>query len=70
MRKLTKNSIKCKRCGDVLVSEHVHDYKVCKCGMVSCDGGLSYLKRGFKYSIDDYIELSEYDKDGVKHDRY
>lgn len=70
MRRLIKNSIKCKRCGDVLVSEHVHDYKVCECGAVSCDGGLLYLRRGFKYSQDDYVELSEYEKDGSENDGY
>ena len=61
--KLIKNSIQCKRCGDILVSEYTHDFKMCSCNAVSCDGGLSYLKRSFKYSPDDFVELSEYSRD-------
>ena len=47
------NKIKCKVCGDVLQSFHVHDFKTCKCfsesnGNKGCfvDGGLQYLRRG------------------------
>ena len=36
---------------------------MCSCNAVSCDGGLSYLKRSFKYSPDDFVELSEYSRD-------
>lgn len=62
--KLIKNSIQCKRCGDILVSEYTHDFKMCSCGAVSCDGGLSYSKRSFKNSPDDFVELSEYSRNG------
>lgn len=42
------NKIKCNSCGEIIESTHRHDYKTCKCGRVSVDGGHSYLKRAFK----------------------
>ena len=50
------NKIKCKKCGDVLESKSVHDFKFCRCGAVAVDGGHDYLRRcGNK---DDWEELS------------
>ena len=50
------NKIKCKKCGDVLESKSVHDFKFCRCGAVAADGGHDYLRRcGNK---DDWEELS------------
>ena len=54
------NKIKCNHCGDVIESFHVHDFKYCKCGRVSVDGGHEYCKRSFQEPTD-YTELSEYD---------
>ncbi|MCM1167501.1 MAG: hypothetical protein NC299_15345 [Lachnospiraceae bacterium] len=62
MRRITKNSVKCNLCGDVIVSESVHDFKFCKCGAVSVDGGNDYLRRTYKNSFEDYTKLSEYDE--------
>lgn len=31
--------IRCKLCGDVLVSKHRHDFVMCKCGSCYLDGG-------------------------------
>ena len=57
------NRIKCTKCGDVLTSEHVYDFKTCKCRTVSVDGGRDYLKRLF-VEESDYEDLSVYiDKD-------
>lgn len=53
--------IKCNHCGDVIESKHTHDFKWCKCNTVYVDGGLSYLKRGFVNSPNDFTELSEYE---------
>lgn len=39
------NKIKCRKCGDVIESKSVHDFKSCKCGAVSVDGGHCYLRR-------------------------
>lgn len=44
--KITENKIKCLKCGDIIVSESVHDCKSCSCGACSVDGGRSYLRRG------------------------
>ena len=55
---IVKNCIKCKSCGDVIVSKHEHDFKYCSCGRVAVDGGHEYLKRTFTDSPDDFEELS------------
>lgn len=59
--KIFENKIKCNHCGDILISEHVHDFKTCSCGTVSIDGGKEYLKRLFKNSVNDLEDLSEYE---------
>lgn len=62
MKKLVRNAIKCKHCGDVVESKSVHDFEQCSCGACFADGGLEYLRRGFKTSPDDdYEELAEYE---------
>ena len=62
MKKLVRNAIKCKHCGDVVESKSVHDFEQCSCGACFVDGGLEYLRRGFKTSPDDdYEELAEYE---------
>lgn len=60
MKKITKNSIKCNLCGDIIVSKYTHDSVICKCGACSVDGGNSYLKQGYTNSDNDFTELSEY----------
>jgi hypothetical protein len=55
------NKIQCKFCGDIIESKNVHDFKYCKCGRVAVDGGHEYLRRCFKGTPEDYIELSEED---------
>ena len=57
---IKSNKIQCSHCGDTIQSIHTHDFKWCKCKTVFVDGGLEYLRRGFKNSPEDYIELSEY----------
>ena len=58
---IRKNCIRCRQCGDVIVSRSVHDFKFCKCGTVAMDGGNEYLRRCFKNGTDDFEELSEYE---------
>ena len=59
MEKIIENKIKCKHCGDIIESTHVHDYKRCKCGKVAVDGGHYYLRRCFPTTPEaDYEELS------------
>ena len=45
MRKILVNKIKCKKCGDIIDSKSVHDFKFCKCESVAVDGGHDYLRR-------------------------
>ena len=62
MEKIKINKIRCKRCGDIIESKTVHDFKFCKCGAFAVDGGKEYLRRCFINTEDDYEELSEYEK--------
>ncbi len=62
MSKLIRNAVKCLSCGVVLVSQHVHDFNGCPCG-VYVDGGLDYTRRVFpadKKPSDAFLEMSEY----------
>ena len=62
--KIYSNKIRCKHCGDVIESKHVHDFKYCSCGKCAVDGGHEYLRRIFTGSPEDcYEELSEYESD-------
>ena len=57
MKKIIVNKAKCKKCGDIIESKEVNDFKRCICGSIAVDGGLEYIKRvGNK---DDIIELSK-----------
>ena len=58
MRKIIKNAIQCKLCGEVIESKHVHEFVQCKCGACAVDGGHDYLRRCFR-DKDCYIDLSE-----------
>ncbi len=60
MKRIIKNAIQCKHCGEIIESKSVHDFKTCKCGKVFVDGGHEYLRRGYTNSAeDDFIDLSE-----------
>ena len=43
--------IKCLKCNDIIESLSVHDFKYCKCGACSIDGGNQYTRGGgdFEY---------------------
>lgn len=36
--------VKCKLCGSVIQSKHVHDMQKCSCGAIAIDGGSHYTK--------------------------
>ena len=57
MRKIIKNAIQCKLCGDIIESTYRHEYVQCKCGACAVDGGHDCLRRSFK-DKDCYIDLS------------
>lgn len=60
MPKIIRNAIRCKKCGDVIESKTVHDFKFCSCGSCAVDGGLDYLRRCG--NLGDWEELSEVEK--------
>ena len=55
---LTRNASQCRKCGDLIVSKHRHDFVTCKCGAISVDGGLNYSRR--TGNPEDMIDMSEY----------
>ncbi len=58
MNKILVNKARCRLCDDLIISTHRHDFKYCKCGEISVDGGKDYLRRGAK-NFDNFEELSE-----------
>ena len=56
---IIRNAIRCNHCGDVIESVHRHDFRTCRCGCVSVDGGHDYLRRCSANGPDDYTDLSE-----------
>lgn len=54
LTKIKKNAIRCKACGDIVVSKQRNKVMKCSCGACTADGGPYYLKR-----TGDYEELSE-----------
>lgn len=61
MKKIIRNRIKCKKCGEIIESISTHDFKFCKCGAVAVDGGKEYLRRDG--NREDYEELIEYEEE-------
>ena len=60
MRKITRNAIQCKHCGDIIESTYRHDFITCSCRCCSVDGGFNYIRRGFMHSPEeDFTDLSE-----------
>lgn len=57
MNRIIKNKIKCNKCGEVIESISVHDFKFCECGAVAVDGGHEYLRRCG--NCEDWEECSE-----------
>lgn len=57
MRRIIKNAIQFKLCGDVIESTSCHNYVECGCGSCAVDSGYDYLRRYCK-NQDCYIELS------------
>ena len=53
---IVQNEAQCMKCGDIIVSKHVHDFVECGCGAIYVDGGMEYLKRGFE--TDAFIDRS------------
>ena len=60
MPRIIRNAIRCKKCGEVIESKTVHDFKFCSCGSCAVDGGHDYLRRCGKR--EDWEELCEAEK--------
>jgi hypothetical protein len=69
MKKLMVNRCKCRICGDIIESKYRHDFVACSCGTIFTDGGIDYIRRGFK-NPDDIIDMSEYWDDGEDDEKY
>lgn len=63
--KVLVNKAQCRLCLDVIESKHVHDYWHCQCGEIMVDGGMDYLRRGWKHR-ENFIDLSETVEEPVK----
>ncbi len=61
--KIIRNAVRCLSCNDIIESSTRYDFKTCRCGKVSVDGGQDYLKRSFPSgdSTDWFEELSEWE---------
>ena len=57
---IIKNTIQCKKCGDIIESISANDLKTCSCRACAVDGGHDYLRRCGE--LEDFIELSEIQK--------
>ena len=55
---VVRNMAQCRQCADVIESKHGHDFKTCKCGEISVDGGKNYIKRSAK-DLNNIIEMSD-----------
>lgn len=60
MARIIRNAIRCKKCGDIIESKTVHDFKFCRCGACAVDGGHDYLRRCG--NLEDWEELSKAEK--------
>ena len=68
MRKIIKNAIQCKLCGEIIESTYRHEYVQCRCGACAVDGGHDYLRRSFR-DKDCYIDLSETEAVAEEHEQ-
>lgn len=59
---IIRNSAKCLKCGEEIESKFRHDFRSCKCGALSVDGGKDYLRRVFSRK-DDWVETSVMDEE-------
>ena len=51
--------IKCLKCGDIIQSYNIHDFKSCSCQNIFIDGGEDYLRYGGKGMDDNSFRVIE-----------
>lgn len=70
IERIRTNKIKCRKCGNIIESIDINDFKWCSCGAVAVDGGREYLRRvGNKEDFEEFshfIKLSEIKTDGFE----
>jgi hypothetical protein len=54
-RVIEMNSLRCKNCGDIIVSTYRHEMVTCLCGDISVDGGTDYCKISIKTDAKGYL---------------
>lgn len=62
-------AIKCKKCGDIIYSRMVHDYRSCSCESCAIDGGFDYCRiigKGEDWDMMELHVLDEKSDDEVK----
>jgi hypothetical protein len=59
---LVRNAVQCLNCNDIIESTFRHDYIKCSCGGCAVDGGLDYVRTGYRDGID-FVELYMYSTD-------
>lgn len=64
-RRILRNRLQCRLCGDIIESRSTHELVHCKCGSCFVDGGRSYVRFGAK-SRDDIVLLTEYEETPVR----
>lgn len=75
MKKLVRNAIRCKKCGDVIESKSVHDFQMCLCESCYVDGGLEYCRIGGNQDdielLTEFTDISGYHIEVIfKYSRY
>ena len=58
---IKRNAIRCRKCGEVIESRSVHDFKFCSCKACAVDGGREYLRRCG--NREDWEEMAEVEED-------
>lgn len=61
MDKPTLNRARCRKCGDIITSTHVHHMIWCKCNSIFVDGGNEYQRWGGENLDDVDLSLSKYE---------
>ena len=57
-QKIIRNAAQCVKCGDIIESNHRHDFVSCSCHAIFVDGGMDYIRIGG--NVEDIILMTEY----------
>ena len=60
MKRILRNAVKCRLCGDVIESKRVYGLVECGCGAITIEGGKRHLRRsGDILAIEELNEMAE-----------